>query len=948
MFKYCYKYKVLQTTILLLTAVLPCLLFAGVSKNGDVIIESAYFKYEIASNGINLHFIDKSSGIDYLRTTTATACAFATKDGKDYPVTSVTQNGNQLTLQFQSIGFSVGIVINKTKDYISMEVSEFSGNAVALAFMNVPLNLQGLPNDPFAVCVLAMNLNTYVPQLPALQTFLSAKCFQRFGMKGSKITLIAVSQTNILSVIRQVMEQSTDIPYSPAGGAWAQESKEGYGSYLMNFGTLTEQTVDDWVEKCKSLGFNQIDNHGGSNFFKFGSFELNAKTWPNGWDQFKRINDRLHNKGISSIIHTYSFFIDKNSSYVTPVPSADLAYFSSFTLSRSIGSTDTLIMINESTEAIPTNTEPYSLNSHTVRIGDELIEFKGMTKSFPYQLLGCKRAAHGTTASNHNKDKKGYYLKEMFGMFVPGPETKLFTDIAHNTAEIVSKNNFDGLYLDAIDASPILGGPENAWYYGTKFVLEIAKHLNPKVGMEMSTMGNIWWHYRSRWEAWDYPVRGYKCFIDIHAKAINGGLLLPLQLGWWMNHTWAPPQTETTFSDDIEYLGCKMLGFNTGLSMAGGFDKEDIDKKPAFKRLNGIIKQYEELRNKHYFSDSIKTLLRQPAKEFTLFEENGLWKFKPVSYQKHKVIEIDPDSKIWSVNNEFQSQPVKLRIESLLSTELYDSPRNLVLADFSNVSHFINKTSANGVSGEILRSVETSPDGNTASIFSAYSTGASPQNGSWIKVEKNFEHEVDLSKNEALGVWIKGDGNGELLNLRLESPIQLSNGARGDHFVKINFTGWKYFQLIEIESSEFSNYIWPNSRNVYNSYRNILHFDKISKLQLWYNNLPIGKEISCVIGSIKAIPTTNSSVLNPSVTIKGKKIVFPVKIESGMYLEYFSTTNCKLYSTTGELIKEITPMGNIPSLANGRNIVNFSADNSETPNIRAQITIIGEGKPLHK
>ena len=59
---------------------------------------------------------------------------------------------------------------------------------------------------------------------------------------------------------------------SDKGGAWALMQKEGYGSYLMNFGTLTEGTVDEWISMCSSLGFNQIDNHGGSDFFRFGDF----------------------------------------------------------------------------------------------------------------------------------------------------------------------------------------------------------------------------------------------------------------------------------------------------------------------------------------------------------------------------------------------------------------------------------------------------------------------------------------------------------------------------------------------------------------------------------------------------------------------------------------------------------------------------------------------------
>jgi hypothetical protein len=142
-------------------------------------------------------------------------------------------------------------------------------------------------------------------------------------LNGAKIALVGVPQKQILPVIRSIMEHAEGIPRSNKGGAWAQMSKEGYGSYLMNFGTLTEETVPEWMEMCSNLGFNQIDSHGGgSDFFKFGDFELNPEHWPDGWQHFKRINDRLHDAGISSIFHTYAFLSTKirNTLHQSPVP----------------------------------------------------------------------------------------------------------------------------------------------------------------------------------------------------------------------------------------------------------------------------------------------------------------------------------------------------------------------------------------------------------------------------------------------------------------------------------------------------------------------------------------------------------------------------------------------------------------------------------------------------
>jgi len=440
----------------------------------SAVIENINFRYEIASDGKNLHFTDKTSGIDYLYADTVSYCASVVQKGKEYHATSVSLRNNLLLLGFGNSGVTVEIGIAKAKDRITMEVTAVKGMAESLTFINVPLKLEGMPSEPFAACVLSMNLFTRVQQLPALQTHLWAACYQRFGLKGAKITLLGVPQKEILPVIRTVMEQAKEIPHSTAGGAWAQRQKEGYGSYLMNFGTLTEETVPEWITMCSNLGFNQIDNHGGGNdFFKFGDFELDAKKWPDGWNHFKRINQRLHEDGISSIFHTYAFFIDKNSKYVRPVPSPDLAYFSSFTLAKPIGTDDDEIVVNESTANISMITGFFVRNSVTLRIGDELVRFGGITDTPPFKFTKCTRGVSGTKKTAHAAKDTAYHLREMFGRFVPGVETPLFGEIARRTAEVVNECSFDGIYLDAIDGSDILANPGDSWYYGTKFILKL-------------------------------------------------------------------------------------------------------------------------------------------------------------------------------------------------------------------------------------------------------------------------------------------------------------------------------------------------------------------------------------------------------------------------------------------------------------------------------------------
>ncbi len=975
-----------KTQVLIIIFILLCSVFESSygKLSESIIIENDYFRYEVASNGKNLHFIDKSTGKDYLDSKSGSKCAYIISEGQKIEVTALSLKGNYLEIEFGKSSHKAKVYVEKGRDRITLKVASVTNNIESLTLLNVPLTLEGQPYEPFAACVLSMNLFTHVRQLPPLQTHLWATCYKKFGSEGAEITLLGLPQEKLLPTIRDVMSKAKDVPHSDEGGAWALTKKEGYGSYLMNFGTLTEKTVDEWIERCKMLGFNQIDSHGGGDFFEFGTFELNKEKWPDGWDSFKRINERLHAAGISHIFHTYAFFIDKTSKYVTPNPREDLGYVNTFTLNKPLSETADEIIVEESTKDISTIVGFHTENSVTLRIGSELIEFSAVTKTPPYKFTGLKRGANGTKPSAQPAGKIAFHLSERFGRFVPGPTTALFDEIAKKHAEIVNYCGFDGIYLDAIDGSAVLGGDENFWYYGTKFIFEIAKNLKHTVGMEMSSMSHHWWHFRSRWQAWDRPVRGYKRFIDIHLASIKssgllltdeiksnewehgrwpghsplidkyagvekGQILLPLHLGWWGNQTWNPPQIEPTFLDDIEYLASKMIGNNAGFSQLGGVDKKTLDETPLFKRSTEIIKQYEELRHQHYFSDSIRALLRQPGKEFTLFQEgNGAWNFKPIAYQKHKVVGLAHPSAIWIVKNEFKTQPVKLRIEPLMSVKPYSDPSNILLTDFSKPTDFTNEISAEGVSGEITLSEEKTISGESGARFSAKNNGKSPQDGSYINIEKQFSPLLDLNKNQALGVWVKGDGNGQILNLSVRSPLHISHGAHGDHFVKIDFVGWRYFELVEIESSKISDYIWPDDSQfyVYDSYRHTVDFGKVEKFQLWYNNLPVGKEVSSVIGPVKAIPMVSNTIENPSITIGDNKIVFPVKMEPGMYLEFQSVDDCKLYGSKGEFLQEVKINGSIPILNSGDNKVHFTCDSQKEINPRVQVTVINEGLPL--
>lgn len=960
------------------------LILQACGSSDEITISNDAYVYKIHKSGQNKSFVDKRGKIDYLKRDSVSYCASVVVGGKTVNVSSVEMpSADELRLQFGDNGIAVALSLSKQNNFIVAEVIDVKGEIESLNFMNIPLTLNGMPDEPFAGCVLALNQFTHVRQLPALQTHMWANAYTRFNVKGAKIALLGTQPNKMLALIRDVITNHSDIPASSKGGAWAQQSKDGYGSYIMSFGGITEQTVDTWIEMCKDLGFNQIDHHGGG-FFNFGELKIDSVTYPNGWSDFRKVNRKLKEAGISSIFHTYAYFIDKNSKYVRPVMHPDLGYFNAFTLAKPTGVDDTEIEVNESTADVSTIIGFFVRNSVSLSIGGELVEFTGVTKSPPYKFTGCKRGVAGTIKKAHAASEKAYHMKEVYGRFIPDPNSNLFKEIARKTAEVVNEAEFSGIYLDAVDGGDVLGGKENFWYYPSSFVFEVVKNLKEPVGMEMASMTHFWWHYRSRWQAWDIPQRGYKRFTDIHLAAIkspnifltpkikyndfehglwpgdtalinkyaglpNGSLMLPLFLGWYGNQIGVSPQTETTFSDDVEYLAAKMLGNNAGTAMTGGYDKGTKAAMPLFHTLDSIIRTYEDLRHAKYFDDSVLAVLRQPGKEFKLYkDEKGKWNFKKAFYERQKVSGNGPNAE-WKMNNVFEAQPLKLRLEALMALKPYNDPSSITISDFSKDNVYTVSANAKGVTGQLNFEAEGPKPGIPALKFTGKSNGETPARGSWVMAEKNFSPSLNIAKNEGLGVWVKGDGKGAVLNIRLESPVHISHGARGDRYVILDFTGWRYFDLLELESNRFTDYIWPVSDlHVYDSYRHNVSFKEITNLQFWINNIQANEEVTVEISPVKATVMVKEEIQKPTVIVNGKKLVFDVKMESGMYIEMYAANDCKLFDAKGKFIQDVKVVGEIPELKAGENELKFECETRSHVNPRVHVTTIGYGDSIIK
>ncbi|MHC4226991.1 MAG: hypothetical protein ACYSW0_06140 [Planctomycetota bacterium] len=919
---------------------------AGGAQQDRIVIQNAHVRYTISAEGRNLAFVDRASGIDYLKHDTLSACARIRCSGVEHPATSAVLTNGRLTIEFSQVNAKAVVRVEPLDLYIRLAAESVSGdNVESLTFLNVPLTLRARPTELFGSCALSLNLITRVNQLPALQTSLHASCYGKFGMKGAKVAIVAMPTEKMLTALKQVLTDADEMPHCTVAGPWAHDIPFNHGSYLFNFGSLTDSNVDEWIAMAKKLGVTQIDNHGGRGFFRFGDFTLNREKWPQGWDTYRRIVKRLHDAGIGSIFHTYAFFIDKQSKYVTPVPDRRLDAFRAFTLAQAIDPNATEIVVNESTSSMNTVTGFFEHNSVILHIGDELITFGAVSQKPPWRFTKVRRGALGTKPAAHRKGAKARHLKECFGLLVPDPESSLFEEIAKNHADIVNSCDFDGIYLDAIDGSSILRGGDECWYWADKFIFEIQKRLKKPVGMEMSAMWHHFWQFRTRWQAWDYPQRGHKRFIDTHAASVNGGLLLPLHLGWWNFQHFNPPQVEPTYPDVIEYLGAKLIGWDAGISLTGAINRDRLGTVPLFSRAVDTLRTCEELRRGNTLDEKIRAKLRQPGKEFSLFrDKSGDWRFRPAHYDSHTVSCSEPWSLSWTAQNPFDEQPVKFRIEALMSAGSYHDANNIVLADLSNPHQFAGPPrAADGVAVSLERT-SGGPEG--AGVFSAQNSGKVPRNAAWARLDRKFKPYLDLKKHQALSVWIEGDGQGQIIAIRLESPRHVSFGAVADRYITVDFTGPRLFTLVETESARWSDYVWNDGKGLYNVYRETINFGTVESLSVWYNNLARDKPAKCTIGPVKALPMVACTVKNPVVTVNGKALTFPVEVQSGSYLEFNAVNDCVLYGSKGEVLAKVSPEGSITVLSAGENQVRFSCDAVDGLVPRLKLTVISHGKPL--
>ena len=933
----------------------------GLCSQDLISLETGSFILCLNKDGRTVCFVDRASGKDYFDDANPTAFAEIRGGTGTFHSQTAEYDGEFLTVGFGASAGQVVFRIESRDRCLVIEVLSVSWEgAEELTFAAVPLALKGTFAEAFAVSPLALNLQTNCHQIPGVSSSLSGFiAYRRFGFAGARGAIIAAPPSELRDALKAAVQAAPDLVVSPRGGPWALDATLNQGSYLIDVaGTINEENVEEWIEAAEKIGATQIDFHGGRGF-RWGDLELNRDVYPRGRESLRAVVDAIHDAGMAAGLHTYAFFIAKDTPWVTPIPNPDLDIDSTFTLAADLSEADDLLPVEETTESMSAITGFQVRNSVTLRIGDELITFSAIDKHPPYAFRGCVRGAYGTTPAHHARGARVSHVKECFGLFVPRGDSTLFAEVAQRTADLYNECGFDMLYLDALDGSDILDGWKNAWHYAASFTYELARRLDKPAVMEMSTFTHHLWCVRSRMQAWDCPMRGFKQFVDGHVFHNQQWELafFPTHLGWWGIFDWNGIQPERSMLDDFEYLCVKALATGSSISYVAGVTPETL-RRGNVGRFAAMARRYEDLRRAGTVPKSVREALAKPGTEYTLeMEEEEDWRFRPVTYSKQTFGARQGESD-WVVHNPYGPQPLRLRIEALLSVANPTSPENRVLVDWADIES-LEADTQQGVKASLESAGEVPGSSEEAVVLVAQNDSAE-KGCAWATFRHEFEEPLDLKKT-GLGLWVEGDGQAAVLNLQLQSPKHLGGGFT-DRYLNLDFTGWRYVELIETESDALSDYEWRHTRRrkdwsaetiqslmrfFYPMYHIWVDYSQISSLTLGINNLPVGKTVRVGLGFVQAIPLCAEKLTNPSVTLGGETLTFPVELESGSFLEFQTMDDCRVYDSKGEDLGAVIPAGEIPLLRSGENMFHFENEGQDRSPGRARVTVMMQGKPLN-
>ncbi len=416
---------------------------------------------------------------------------------------------------------------------------------------------------------------------------------------GSKIALFGCPPGSVLDVIGTI-EITEGLPHPEIDGVWSKRSPETGRSYLI--ASFSEANIDTLLDVVSRAGLLTLYHF--EPFASWGHFAPNPEFFPGGIDGVRRCVEKAAARDIRIGAHTLTSFTTPNDPFVTPVPDPRLAETGRSYLTAGIDANETSIAVADTFYFV----NELDNTLYCVRIEEELIQYGGVSRERPFQLLDCVRGAFGTTAAAHEKGRPvGKLLDYPYKVFFPnwGLQDELIANLAaFFNATGVSQMDFDGH-----EGCYATGQGQYAMEYFAERFYQLTDHT---VVNGSSRSSHYYWHvchYLNWGEPWYEGFRESMQQYRIDNQALLERNYLPNMLGWYLL------KAHTTLAD-MEWMLARAAGYGAGFALATSM--EAVRGNPALGEILDTIREWETARRCGAFSTGQRERFRDPAREFRL------------------------------------------------------------------------------------------------------------------------------------------------------------------------------------------------------------------------------------------------------------------------------------------------------------------------------------------
>jgi hypothetical protein len=521
----------------------------------------------------------------------------------------------------------------------------------------------------------------------------------------------------------------------------------------------------------------------------------------------------------------------------------------------------------------------------------------------------------------------------MYNFYLPDIATNLLHEIADRIAAICNQCGVDMIYFDGGEAINRLGRP---WHDSHWIQREVARRLDREV-LITGSGGNagFGWHTHMRGVSNDGVNIATKSYLDRHKVpqriAIYHRSLAAAEMGWLNLRAWDPAYPATQ-PDEWEYFCHKALAYDSPVSLH--MHTSNFHSNGRAGECLDIIRRYERARATGSFSPETIASLRELGKEFELIgDERTGWRLRPVRYGPTHLVAADaPQTTTWSLSNPFDAQPLSLRLRARAALQPFGHEQNVVLFDPAEAVQW-EPTGLAGARCSAELAALAPPEGTRSLKLTGNATSASATSHAWVRRE--FSARPNLLQARSIGLWVHGDGKGEVLDVQLVDPSLIR--AR-DYLVHIDFTGWRYFRIVDAAAEETFDYqLWRLKGNLTG-----FSFAAVRELRLQLVAMPPREEVAVHVGRIEALREIPNPLVNPALEVNGERLRFPVTIEPDEMIELSPAGQCVLYDRSNSEKQRIALTGPIPTLHPGENRLGLHASDGRA---FAYVTPILRGSP---